>query len=621
MKTVSVPQGALKSYDFVVVGAGSAGCALAARLSECKDVTVCLIEAGEECVSMDAKVPLACGNLQKTEVDYQYWSEKCDGAFQGLANFSSYWPRGKGLGGSSLINYMAYVRGSREDYDNWERMGATGWSYEGVLPFFKKAEGCASIGNKFIDPEVHGTTGPLTTTVMDPPRTLSTKFLEAAESLGFKLGDYNAGDMHNVAALFAHTIRNGSRCDTATAYLASAPQRENLTIVTKGQAAALLWNKEKTKILGVSVINSDSLEENHNQRKVNIWAKREVIVSCGALDTPKLLMLSGIGPNEHLNSLGIECVRDLEVGHHLEDHIANIISFPVNGCDSVSGQRAEGFPNAIFNIASWALFGTGILCTSAYDATLFYKTPEFHETNPDYGPDIQIGIFVTPGNDKIWADNLGFAPNFLKGTYEPHMEGYVLVPTLLHPYSKGKIELRDRNPLSPPRIISNYLTDERDVKAAAKSYLKCLELSRSGGLGEVSGEPNLPADLVEQFGGYESMEFWEEYARRTGTTLYHPTSSAKIGVVVDEHLRVYNVEGLRIADASICPTVISGNTNAPSIMIGEKAADMIKEDHGLTSHVLTIGPDLSQSNSRFAYLAAAIALTTGMALSARKSRL
>mmetsp|Transcript_22390 Transcript_22390/g.43902 ORF Transcript_22390/g.43902 Transcript_22390/m.43902 type:complete len:617 (-) Transcript_22390:70-1920(-) len=610
MKTVTPIQGANASYDFIVIGGGSAGATLAARLSEDKNVSVLLIEAGGEASEIDAKIPAAAAKMQNSERDWGYSTEPCgEYAFKGLQNKSSYIPRGRCLGGSSILNYMAYVRGAKEDFDTWERMGAKGWSYKDVLPYFIKSEDCRVMDNEEapIENEYHGRGGPLTTSVR-PPLDIIKRYVRAAVEVGFKHADYNGREMDGVVGLLAQTIRDGARCDTATAFLQPASNRSNLTIMTNAYAKRLLFNADQTKVLGVEV--GDYKVSGIGAGR-SVWARREVILSCGAIDTPKVMLLSGLGPREHLEKVGVPCIKDMpDVGRNLEDHINGYISFQCKDSPSVNTSRAE----RLQCLAEWGIWGTGLLSTGAYDVTAFYKTPEWAAEQPGCGPDIQLGAVAAPGDPHSVENNLRFGINFLKGHYEPDSEGYILLTTLLHPYSKGVIELRNKDPNSSPRIISNYLKDDRDALKLAKAMRRSLEIARAPSLAKITvGDPILPVDLLEKHGGFENDEFWIDYARHYAMTLYHPACTCAIGKVVDERLRVYGLEGLRIADASVMPQVISGNTNAPSIMIGERAADFIKQEYNMKEDYSTAGPGASAaSGTRSALVVAAAAMAGGL---------
>lgn len=595
-------------YDFVVIGGGSAGATLAARLSEDQSVSVLLVEAGAEATELNAKIPVACGQLQKADRDWAYFTEECgEHAFKGIAGKRSFWPRGRCLGGCSVLNYMAYVRGAKEDFDTWERMGAKGWSYSDVLPYFLKSEDCRALNNDLapIENEYHARGGPLTTSVKQPCE-LAQRFIRAATEIGFKHGDYNGRQMDGVVGLFAHTIRDGSRCDTATAFLQPASSRSNLTIMTNALAKRLLISESGDRVIGVEV---GKYSKNGIGKSRRILAAREVVVSCGAVDSPKLLLLSGLGPREHLESVGIQCVKDMpEVGRNLEDHIATLVYFSTKGLETINGRRA----GKLSALAEWALYGTGILSTSAYDATLFFKSPEWAREEPQCGPDLQIGIFCSPADAAVIENNFSFSVPFLKGNYELDSEGFYMVPTALHPHTTGTIELRSSNPADPPRILSNYLKDERDALALARACRKCVDIARAPSLAKViPADPVVPADMAKAHNGIDNDEFWIDYVRHFGTTLYHPACSCAIGKVVDERLRVYGMQGLRVADASVMPQVISGNTNAPSIMIGEKAADLIKEDYAMHTDVRTVGP-VESSGSRTSLVFTAAALAGGL---------
>jgi len=486
----------------------------------------------------------------------------------------SFWPRGKCLGGSSVLNFMAYVRGDRKDFNQWENEeGASGWGWEGVKPFFIKSESLID-GPDYIDKASHGFDGPLTVSL--PTDTiLSRSFIEGAKQAGFVLGDYNNGDMCNKVSLFQQTIRNGSRCDTAKAFLRAASKRSNLTVVTKAQVARILMDGTQAK--GVVAFDVDS------KLAYNLWAKKEVVLSAGTIGSPHILMLSGIGPQAQLEKAGIECILDCPyVGQNMEDHIAVPLRFDAAATDiqAVNDKKAEGFPGGILQLFRWVFQGQGLLATPCYDATLFYKTKGFESSHPSWGPDMQIGMFATPANELIVSTNIGYEPNYLDGRLGPDEEGFLMVPCLLHLHTLGMIEVQSSDPFQAPKIVTNYFKDQRDIVAAADSMNKCLEIAKN--MPGVAGEPILPADMLERHHGQTSDAFWEDFVRHYGMTLYHPTSTCSIGKVVSPTLLVHGIQNLVVADASVMPHVISGNTNAPSIMIGEKAAHMIAQRHGLT---------------------------------------
>ena len=582
----SLESQSFKYFDYVVIGAGSAGCVVASRLAEQNpDITVALIEAGDRATELEASMPVGCGKLQHTHRDWAYKCEPSQNAVKGLVNQQANWPAGKCLGGSSGINYMAYVRGSQKDYDLWEnKFGAKGWGWKDVLPLFLQSERneTLSLGETVegltLDEKVHGQFGPLGVSSNPTPGPIPQAFVKGATEMGFTQGDYNSGDMENKVSIFQQTISGGRRADVASSYLFNNTDRHypNLTIIVNAEATKLLFNDDKSKVIGADFSSGHS-----------VYALKEVIVSCGAIKSPHLLLLSGIGPKEELKEHGIECHLDApQVGKNLEDHLfAALLCKPAKkDIGATNSARAEGLPWALPQIFKWLFFGKSLHSTSAYDGTLFYTTDAFKKQEPAWGPDGQIGIFSSPADAQFFESNFGLADvaNFYKEYYnKPDAQGAILVPALLHPYSKGTITLRSKDPLDKPKIDPNYLGDHRDVDRMIALMKKSVELSKTPAMKELYSGMALPPKLLEKHEGKCTDAFWEDYVRTYASTLYHPTSTCAIGKVVDSSLKVMGINGLRIADASVFPTSISGNTNAPCIMVGEKCAAIIKEENQL----------------------------------------
>lgn len=501
----------MTNYDYIVIGAGSAGCVVANRLTEDSETTVLLLEAGNPDTKPEIQIPLECFHLLGSEVDWAYFTEP----EPYLNNCKIFHPRGKVLGGSSSINFMLYVRGNPHDYDRWQELGNPGWSYQDVLPYFKKSE-----NQQRGACEYHGVDGELSVTDLISPALISQRFVEASVAMGYHNNpDFNG--MHQEGAgLYQMTIKDGKRHSTAAAFLVPILDRPNLTTTTAALVTRLLF--EGTRAVGVEYMHEGTL----HQVRVN----REVILSAGAFDSPKLLMLSGIGNQEYLESLGISVVVDLPgVGQNLQDHPL----IPV------------------VHLATQDLHPA--ITSSIVEAGLFLHS----EGNLDAAPDLQ----------------LIFSPVVL--TFPPSSDsGFTGLVCLIHPESIGSVFLRSPDPKDPPMIRMNYLQSESDVQKVIAGIKLLRKLFQTSAFDEFRGEEVAPGADVE------SDEALEAYIRETCGTVFHPVGTCKMGTdrmaVVDPELRVYGVEGLRVVDASIMPTITTGNTNAPTIAIGEKAADLIK---------------------------------------------
>ncbi|MGW3150960.1 GMC family oxidoreductase [Streptomyces sp. NPDC001177] len=511
-------------FDYIIVGAGSAGCVLAARLSEDPAVRVLLVEAGPTDDALEIHVPAAYVKLFRTKYDWDYLTEP----EPGLGDRRRYLPRGLMLGGSSSMNAMIYIRGNRHDYDSWAAAGAKGWGWDEVLPYFLRSEDHHAGASQW-----HGSGGPLPVSPGRSRSPLIDAFLEAAQQAGHPFNpDFNGPEQDGVG-YYELTQRNGLRCSTAAAYLRPAMQRPNLSVLTGVQCTRILF--EADRAVGVEVDNNGSTQE--------FRCDREVVLSAGAYNSPQLLMLSGIGIADELTALGITPKVDLPVGENLQDHPHLAV---VHLTDTESLLTAETPENVRLLEAE----GRGPLTSNGAEGGGFFRTIAGLDA-----PDAQI--HASPA--MFHEEGLGEATD-----HAFHVGAVLLAPT-----SRGKVTLRSTLPSAKPRILHNYLSTEEDEASAVRVLRLVLD---------IVGRPALRAHRRADFLVPESDSEADllAYARRELQTLYHPTSTCAIGPVVDHELRVHGVSGLRVVDASVMPTVVRGNTNAPTIMIAERAADLIR---------------------------------------------
>jgi choline dehydrogenase len=522
--------------DYVIVGAGSAGCVLASRLSEDPSVRVLLLEAGGKSKHPNVMIPAAFAKQFKTKLDWDYTTEP----EPGCDNRSIYVPRGKGLGGSSSMNAMLYVRGRPLDYDLWESQGCPGWGWNDVRPYFLRAE-----NNERGASEHHAVGGPLNVADERSPRKLTGRFLAAAEAAGIpRIDDYN-GPEQDGAALVQVTQKGGRRWSCADAYLRPNSGRENLEVVTHAQ------------VLGVALESGRAVGVRYRDRRGReqlARAEREVVLSAGAIGSPQLLMLSGIGPADHLREVGVPVAHDLPgVGENLHDH-----PYVVCIWESVVGESLYGADKPK-PLLEWLTRRTGPLTSTVAEAFAFVRS------RPGLpAPDLQYH----------------FAPAYFNDNGFDELEGHAFTtgPVLVSPKSRGKLWLRSADPAAKPRMLMNALTEPEDVQSLVAGVKLAREIVAAEPLASAAGRELFPGADVQ------TDEDIEADVRRRMELIYHPVGTCRMGsddgAVVDPQLRVRGIDGLRVADASIFPLIPGGNTNAPTIMVGERAADLISQRSG-----------------------------------------
>lgn len=557
----------MKEYDFIILGAGSAGCVLANRLSSNPDFNVCLIEAGSKDTDVRLHVPLGfafLGDGSKYSWNYNTEPQKEFAKVKVLEPVTSvvdsaggvhevepeneehrrgYQPRGKTLGGSSSINAMLYVRGHKWDYDHWSDLGNSGWSYDEVLPYFKKAE-----HNEVHQDSFHGQNGPLNVAKIRHKNKPVDEFVETGSSIfGFN-DDFNGENQEGIG-YYQTTQKGGKRCSAAKAYLVPALERENLTVLTDTNVNKILINNDRAT--GVSCIDEDGNE-------FEIRASKEVLLSSGAFGSPQVLLRSGVGPEEEITKHGIDHKVELPgVGKNLQDHIDYLSVHKYKSLNLFGFSLGTIFFKYPLELIKYILTKTGMFTSTVAEAGGFIRS-----RNDITVPDIQLhfapGMVVDHGRESVWGTGLSCHT------------------CLLRPKSRGEVTLQSSDPSDDPKIDPKFLSHPDDMRDMIAGYKKMMKIMNKEPLSKyTSAHVQRPVDL-------DNDEDIEQAIREDADTVYHPVGTCKMGSddmsVVNERLKVHKVSGLRVVDASVMPTLVGGNTNAPTIMIGEKASDMILED-------------------------------------------
>jgi choline dehydrogenase-like flavoprotein len=540
--------------------------------------SVLLLESGGD-ESAVTDVPLMAPALMRmSSYNWGYTAMPQDNACLGYENSVCPWERGKGMGGTSIINFLVYVRGHRLDYDYWESLGNIGWGWNNVLRYFLKSEN-AAYDQELESSPFHSTGGYLDVQKVPFKTPVARTFLQSAVDAGYQLTDYNSGEMIGFSRVQA-TMRNGTRCSASKAFLRPIRHRMNLHIAKNAQVTKILINQENKRAYGV--------EFYRDGRRWFVKARKEVILSAGVINSPQLLMLSGIGPRSHLETLGIPVLQDLPgVGSNLQDHVTVAVPFIVNASVTV---KADKLMTDIGATMEYLMEGRGPYTLAGGAEAIGFLRTRIARTPRSY-PDIEL--VLAPGNLGASDPDLtsyltGISKRTFNAVYGPlnKLDAFAICPIIMQPASRGWVRLRDRNPLSKPLMFANYFADDHDLETMTEGIKEAIGIGTSNAfrwLDSRVSETSVPGCEEHNFG---SNAYWRCFVQHLTQSLGHQCCTAKMGPkndsmsVVDPELRVHGIVNLRVVDASIMPRLVAGHTNAPVFMIGEKAADIIKKTYG-----------------------------------------
>ncbi|XP_017765067.1 PREDICTED: glucose dehydrogenase [FAD, quinone]-like [Eufriesea mexicana] len=556
-----------KRYDFIVVGAGSAGSVLANRLSENKEWNILLLEAGGV-ETLLHQVPILVGYLQLSSFNWGYKVEPQQNACLGMINKQCSWPRGKSLGGTSTLNYMIHTRGNRLDYDIWAALGNEGWSYNDVLQYFKKSERFDVPGIK--NSSYHGDKGYLCVEHVPYHTELAKAFMKAGMQLGYEIVDYNGEDQIGFSYIQAN-MDKGTRCSASKAYL--RVDRPNLNIVTGAHVTKILIDESNKRVYGV--------EYAENKQRKRVFCSKEVILSAGTIDSAKLLMLSGIGPRDHLEELDIKVIQDLKVGYHMYEHVGFLgLTFMVN--QSVALLQSRLARPGVF--VQYFLNRSGLMSLpGGAEALAFIRTKYATDSRPDVELLFASGSLHSDGGVPL-KKALRISDELYNTVYKPieNQDAWSIWPIVQNPRSIGRLTLKSKDPLEPARLEPNFFTHPADLEIILEGLKHAVNISKTEPFqkyGSRLHDIKIPGCATFEFA---TDDYWRCAIRHLPSMMNHEIGTVKMGpksdmdAVVDPQLRVYGVQGLRVADGSIMPIMPTGHVNAGIFMIGEKAADMIK---------------------------------------------